>query len=163
MKTKKRTLYMETTEISASKTCAEIEDALVRAGARGISKDFGASGEIVALTFSIPTEVGVLAFSLPVRTGAVEKILLERRSSRQTVKSSRIAESIRHRAERIAWRHVLRWVEAQVAMIETGQSSASEIFLPFAIVGPGGRRVYDVLAEKRILALPPAPDPETSR
>jgi hypothetical protein len=151
---------MESTEIPASKTCGEIERSLVDAGARGISKDYSSAGEIVALTFSIPTESGVIAFALPVRTGAVEKILLERRAS-STVKSPRIRKSIRARAEMIAWRHVLRWVQAQAAMIETGQASAVEIFLPFALVGNSGRRVYDVLSDRGILALPPAPDQET--
>lgn len=44
--------------------------------------------------------------------------------------------------ERVAWRIVKDWVEAQMALIESGLAELPEVFLPYA-VKPDGRTVYD--------------------
>ncbi len=42
----------------------------------------------------------------------------------------------RAQAERTAWRQVLRWVEAQMAMIDAGMTQTQEVFMPYAVI-PG--------------------------
>lgn len=37
------------------------------------------------------------------------------------------------RAERVAWRILLRWVEAQLAMVESLQAEMGQVFLPYAV------------------------------
>lgn len=38
-------------------------------------------------------------------------------------------------AKRIAWRQILRWVEAQMAFVETGMVKMEEVFMPYIQVG----------------------------
>ena len=40
-------------------------------------------------------------------------------------------------AKRVAWRQLLRWTEAQLAMIDAGMAHAGEVFLAYAEVEPG--------------------------
>lgn len=42
----------------------------------------------------------------------------------------------RAQAERTAWRQVLRWVEAQMALIDAGMTQTHEVFMPYAVI-PG--------------------------
>jgi hypothetical protein len=67
---------------------------------------------------------------------------------------------VREQAERVAWRQLLRWAQAQLAMIETGMAAAEEVFLPY-LQEPSGRTVYEVFAESRFKALP-APESKTN-
>lgn len=60
-------------------------------------------------------------------------------------------------SRRVAWRQILRWVEAQLALIETGMAKAQEVFLPYAIVG--NQSMYQMVEERQFLALP-APQQE---
>jgi hypothetical protein len=39
-------------------------------------------------------------------------------------------------AQRIAWRQLLRWVQAQLAMIDTGMVRTEEVFMPYIVVNP---------------------------
>ncbi len=57
------------------------------------------------------------------------------------------------RAERIAWRQLLRWVQIQIAMIQTGMVDAAEVFLPYMEVG--GRTLYRAFADTQFKRLPP--------
>jgi len=46
------------------------------------------------------------------------------------------AES-RAQARRVAWRIVKNWIEAQMALIEAGQASLIQVFLPYAVTQDG--------------------------
>jgi len=37
-------------------------------------------------------------------------------------------------ARRVAWRQILRWVQAQIALIETGMVELKEVFLPYILL-----------------------------
>lgn len=111
----KKTIFMGTTTVEAVKTVGEISAALVRAGARDVSTQFE-QGKIVAMRFSVVVAHGPLVwFKLPCRT---EKLLSKLRGDRA-------------QAERVAWRQVLRWVEAQLAMAESGLVYVHEVFMPY--------------------------------
>jgi hypothetical protein len=43
----------------------------------------------------------------------------------------------------VAWRQILRWVQAQMALVETKMVKVEEVFLPY-IQGPGGQTVYEL-------------------
>ena len=64
-------------------------------------------------------------------------------------------------AKRVAWRQILRWVQAQLAMIDTGMVKSEEVFLPYAMVNAsdGQKTMYEAMAERKFMALP-APDKE---
>lgn len=126
---KTRTLYMETTEINPGTTAAEIESVLARAGATAVSKTY-ADGELHAMRFMLPVAGVETPFWMPARVDSIEKLLLDRPRRRAMTASDR--ERIRAQAKRCAWRILLRWVEAQVAIIETGMVETGEAFMSYA-------------------------------
>lgn len=55
--------------------------------------------------------------------------------------------------ERTAWRQVLRWVEAQLSMIEIGMVQTHEVFQPYALI-PGTEKTMFEAWESQMKALP---------
>jgi hypothetical protein len=137
-----------TTSISAHKTVAEIQSKLAKAGAHQVLHEYVSDGTVSALSFRIKTKFGDMAFRLPANIDAVEAVL-----GKQFKRNSKFAH--REQAERTGWRILKDWVEAQLALIETGMVSVEQVFLPYA-QNQSGQTVYEALVEKRFsgLALP---------
>lgn len=115
-----------TTKINVYTTLGEIQAQLVKHGARKIMQDYDDAGRLTALFFSIDTPTGVRAIRLPANVDAVHKVL-----TRQKVKCDR------DQAERVAWRIVKDWVEAQMAILESEMVQMDEIFLPYMVNDQG--------------------------
>lgn len=139
----KRTLFMETTTVDASRTAGEIRLELLKAGATKIMDEYDSAGGVLAMTFSIPSESGDLPFRLPVRVDPVFRILNGRRKSWD--RSQHAAKDLAQ-AKRVAWRQLLRWIQAQVAMIQTGMVETREVFLPY--MTNGQQTLYEVMESK---------------
>lgn len=141
-------LYMESTEIPAEKTANEIKSVLIASGATAIYEKYE-NKEIVGLSFQLQLGPQLVPFSLPVRIEPVEKLLLSR-YSRDWVNNRHYGderkEKIRLQAKRVAWRQLLRWVQAQLAMIDTGMVQSAEVFMPYIEVAPG-RTAFQVAME----------------
>lgn len=120
--------FMWTTNIPVSKTIAELSSTLVAAGARHISQTYGESGHITGLSFMLHVDGLPVYFKLPART----ERLFERINGQRKRQQTQHAEDDRRQAEKIAWRQLLRWTEAQCALCETGMVQAHEVFLPYA-------------------------------
>lgn len=135
----KKRLYLETTEVPAARTAAEIDALLVDMGARAISKEYGPNGSITAMHFVLLVNNAPHSFRLPVRTATIQKYL---GNTRDTGK-----------AERIAWRQMYRWIQAQLAMIQCGMVQAREVFLPY-LQDASGRTLFEVMDETQFKALP---------
>lgn len=132
---------METTEIAASKTSSEVTTCLVIAGARQIAMDYDGSGSVTGMRFCMMAGGALVAFSLPVRTRPIFEILNGRRKyshDRDNCKDRDMAQ-----AERVAWRQLLRWIQAQVAMIQTNMVKPEEVFLPYMLHGQSGRTLFE--------------------
>jgi len=121
------TLYMETTRIPAEKTAQEVSFLLGQAGAGAIQMEFR-DKKIYGLCFLIQIQGKPVPFRLPVRTAAVFEYLNRKRSIRTRTK---LAGQDLEQAERVAWRQILKWIQAQLALIETGMVSLPEVFLPY--------------------------------
>lgn len=115
-----------TTKINVYTTLGEIQAQLVNHGARKIMQDYDDAGRLAALTFAIDTPTGVRGIRLPANVDAVHKVLI-----RQKVKCDR------EQAERVAWRIVKDWVEAQMAILESEMVQMDEIFLPYMLNDQG--------------------------
>lgn len=154
--TEPRTLYMETTQIAPIKTAGEIQSLLVQMGAHEIAQTYR-DGKVVGLRFLIDTPYGSRLFSLPVRTEPVFQFLWKRDLAKARYKRNfdtrENQAKYRHTAERVAWRQLLRWVQAQFAMIETGMVQSAEVFLPY-MQGDNGKTLFEVMVEKQFKALP---------
>ncbi len=137
----RQTIFMGTTKIDPQKTIGEITGLLVRAKARSVSTDYDA-GRVVAVSFTLDV-AGMpepVFFRLPCRSERLLKLL----------RNDRI------QTERTAWRQVLRWVEAQCAMIDIGMVQAHEVFMPYAAMDGGrGHTMFQVWeSQQKLLTAP---------
>lgn len=150
-----KTLYMETTTIPPEKTAGEIISKLVAAGARQIVMDYGADQKPTGIRFVIERAGQYLPFTLPARTDPVFEYFKKRKKPRyswQSLTRDQLA-TLKLQSERVAWRQLLRWVEAQLAMIETGMAQTEEVFLPYLQQGDG-QTLYQLFAGQQFKALP---------
>jgi hypothetical protein len=150
----KKTLFMETTEVPAERTAAEISSVLIRAGATQIATDYEA-GKITGLRWTMRATGRDLLFAMPARVDPIYKILYDRSSSSWSVDKAKLRE----KAQRVAWRQLLRWVQAQLAMIECGMTEASEVFFPY-IQTPSGDTVYELFRGQGFKMLPAPEKPQ---
>lgn len=115
-----------TTKVDVFTTLGAIQGQLVKHGAKKIMQDYDDDGHIAALFFLVDTPAGPRGIRLPANVDAVHKVL-----TRQKVKCDR------DQAERVAWRIVKDWVEAQMAILESEMVQMDEIFLPYMVNGEG--------------------------
>ena len=140
--TTNRKLLNYSTRVSASVTLGQITDTLVKHGAESINTLYDPeTHQPRALAWRAQTRQGNLSYALPCRVEAVFEIL-----TRQRV-LVRNADARREQAARVAWRILKDWVEAQMALLETGMVDLEEIFLPNMLTGTGEqqRTVYEAL------------------
>ena len=129
-----------TSKKSATVTAAEIEELLIKHGAKMIQKEI-ANGNISAFRFVVDTAVGLVPIQLPVNVEAVYKILQKDRKTNRAVKVTMA------QAERTAWRCLYDWTAAQMALIEIGMVKLEQVFLPY-VVYKDGRTLYEAAAAK---------------
>lgn len=136
-------LFMETTQVSDQRTAAEIQSLVATKGATKIQVDY-LHGQVEGLSFCFMVGEQEVPFRLPCRWQSVVALL--RRSNR----NPRKGDTYETWGRRVAWRQLLRWVEAQLALIETGMVKTEEVFLPYAIM-MGQKTVFEMFAEKQFL------------
>ena len=128
-----------TTKVNVYTTLGEIQGQLVAHGAKKIMQDYDDQGRIAALTFLINTPSGPRGIRLPANVDAVHAVL-----TRQKVKCDR------EQAERVAWRIVKDWVEAQMAILESEMVQMDEIFLPY-MVNDSGKTLFQVYRNNQLM------------
>lgn len=129
----RKTLFMETTRIEPPQTVGEIQRILGQYGASAIRTDYE-KGEVVAVSFTINLNGDNIPFRLPCRWEAIKKIF-ESRRRRGT--RGRPPGDLSAQAKRVAWRQILRWIEAQLALTETGMTKLHEVFMPYLLMDKG--------------------------
>lgn len=134
-----------TTTVDAIKTAAEIEAVLVHHGAKSIMHAYDGRS-ISGMSFLIDTGMRQIPVKLPVRTDAVLTILQREKRGNP---GKRIVAT-KEQAEKVAWRILKDWVEAQMALIDIHMVQMEEIFLPY-IELPGGSTIYEKLEQKQFL------------
>lgn len=128
-----------TTKVDVYTTLGAIQGQLVKHGAKKIMMDYDDQGRITALSFLIDTPVGQRGVRLPANVDAVHAVL-----TRQRVKCDRA------QAERVAWRIVKDWVEAQMAILESEMVQMDEIFLPY-MVNAGGQTLFEAYRNNQLM------------
>jgi hypothetical protein len=132
------------TDIAAETTVGEIQRKLAQAGASQVLHGYDREGNLSELSFRIRTQFGEMAFRLPANIESVQAIL-----QRQKVRRGR---QTREQATRVAWRILKDWVEAQLALLQTGMVTIEQAFLPYA-QNEKGETVYEVLSGKRFAGM----------
>ena len=128
-----------TTKIDVFTTVGTIQGMLVKHGAKKIMQDYDTEGHIEALYFMIDTPTGQRGIRLPANVDAVYKVLI-----RQKVKCDR------NQAERVAWRIIKDWVEAQMAILESEMVQMDEVFLPY-MIHKSGKTLFEVYRDDQLL------------
>lgn len=128
-----------TTSVNVFKTLGEIQMQLVKHGAKKIMQDYDDDGRISALSFLVDTPTGPRGIRLPANVDAVHAVL-----TRQRVKCDR------EQAERVAWRIVKDWVEAQMAILESEMVQMDEIFLPY-MVNNSGQTLFQAYRNNQLM------------
>lgn len=134
-----------TTTIDAFKTVSEIEYILMKHKAKSIMKNYDGES-ITGLSFLIDTGLQQVPVRLPVKTNECLEIL--KKEKRENPRSRIIAT--REQAERVAWRILKDWVEAQMALLDIEMVRFEEIFLPY-IETANGQTVYQRLEQNQFL------------
>ena len=111
-----------TTKVDVFSTLGEIQRILVAHGARKIVQDYDDDGQVIAVSFLVDTPLGQRAVRLPANVDAVYAVLQQ-----QKVRCDYA------QAERVAWRIVKDWLEAQMALLDAEMVQTDEIFLPYML------------------------------
>lgn len=118
-----------TTSIDCEKSISEIRKCLVKHGAHKIVTDYD-KGMPSAVTFCLTLNGSMVAFTLPANYSGVLKAM----HNDKKVPRSKCTEE---QAQRVSWRIVKDWVEAQMAIVEAQLADMAEVFLPYAITKNG--------------------------
>ena len=137
-KYKNKTLYMETTKIECEATAAEIQTILRDAGASGVMVEYK-DREVISLSFQMFYKGKELPFRLPSRHEAIAQRLLAKVKRRR----AHTQQEVMKQARRVAWRQTLRWVESQLAYIESDMVKAPEMFMSCLQIGPNGETLFE--------------------
>jgi hypothetical protein len=134
-------LFTYTTKIEPGKTINEIQEVLVSHGAKAVMTNYGDEGKIESLSFQILVDGQARAIRLPCDPVPVFRVL------QRQVAEGKIPRAFaeEHQALRVAWRIVLYWVTAQMAILETQMVKLEQIFLPYMVMRSGKTLFEDMV------------------
>lgn len=132
-----------TTSIDPHKTVGEIQKLLASKGARGILLEYNEHGDPSAVAFQIEVRGQQLRYRLPCRADRVFDVLGKQW---QAGKVERRYTTMQH-ANRVAWRIIKDWIEAQLAIVEAGMVDMAEVFMPYQLMA-SGQTMYEMMQHK---------------
>ena len=135
-----------TTTVDSFKTVSEIEYILMKHKAKSIMKNYDGES-ITGLSFLIDTGFQQIPVRLPVKVDECFEVL--KREKKNSPRSS--IKATREQAERVAWRILKDWIEAQMALLDIEMVEMQEIFLPYIEIQ--GQTIYEKLEQKNFLLL----------
>ena len=139
-----------TTEIAPERTIGEITSMLVRKGARSIQTEFRADGSIEAVVFVMLVGGLPVRFALPNNAAGVLRVMLKEKPYNPSYhgygNKEKYEAKFAAQAERVSWRILKDWIEAQLALIESGQAEIGQVFMPYAMASDG-RTMYELFVE----------------
>lgn len=133
-----------TTSIKCEKSISEIQKCLVAHGAYKIVTDYK-NGTPSAVTFCVVFNNNTIGFSLPAN---YEGVLKAMKNDRKIPRSKCNIEQ----SQKVAWRIIKNWVEAQMAIVEAQLADLTEVFLPYAIT-KNGTTLYKEVQSNGMLML----------
>lgn len=125
-----------TTKVSVNQTVNEIHKILAKAGANAILNEYSPEGDICLIKFRIKTTGGEMYFVLPANIAGVTEAL----------KRDKVYRDKEH-ANRVAWRILKDWIDAQMAIINAKMAELPQVFLPYAQTNDG-RTLYQRFNEE---------------
>lgn len=139
--------YMYSTGIDVDKSSAQMNQVLSRVGATHIVTEYDpATHEAIGVYFVISMDGKRASFSIPIKWENVQKAMIKSKVQKQFLYEEQY--------KRVAWRVALRWVEAQVALIQSGGAETAEAFMGYAVVDNKGTTLYQQLKGTGFKQLP---------
>lgn len=135
------------TKINVHQTLGEIQEILVKNGARKIQLEFDDKGQILELRFSIPSSTGDIFVKLPANVEGVYSILQAQRKNGEIKIKIDYDQSLR-----VAWRNIKEWTESQMALIAAGQAKIEQVFLPY-VLNKNGQTFFEIFEGNQKLLL----------
>jgi hypothetical protein len=141
-----------TTTVPASRTISEVQSLLAKHGASSVATHY-VDGAARGVTFTSATAHGDRTFTMPVDVDAVHVALVDQ-ENRGLLKAGkrRGYYSDPAVAERVAWRVVKDWLEAQLALIGAQLATLDQVMLPYLHVD-GGTTLYAAYKEHELQAI----------
>ena len=121
-----------TSDIPIERIFAELQQALGTHGAKQISFDYGDDGKVHGVQFVIKVNDRFIPVKLPARVEKAQAVL-KKQWEDGVISHKRGKEQTYgyEQAYRVAWRNILDWVQAQMALLEIGMAKIEEVFLPY--------------------------------
>lgn len=151
----KKTLFMETTEVPAERTAAEVSAQLINAGATQIATSYD-KGKVIGLRWTMKVNGQDALFEMPARVEPVYEIFVKRKgySKGRNSQGELHFPDLFAKAERVAWRQLLRWVQAQNAMLDVGMVQPMEVFTAYWIPPGQNQTLFQTMMDQQFKALP---------
>ena len=113
---------------------AELQQTLGTHGAKQISYDYGDDGKVQGVHFVIKVSGRFIPIKLPARVEKAQAVL-KKQWEEGLISHKRGKENTYgyDQAYRVAWRNILDWVQAQMALLEIGMAKMEEVFLPYML------------------------------
>jgi hypothetical protein len=111
---------------------SELQQTLGSHGAKQISYDYSDDGKVEGLRFVIKVNNHFIPIKLPARVEKAQAVL-KKQWDEGVISHKRGKENTYgyDQAYRVAWRNILDWVQAQMALLEIGMAKMEEVFLPY--------------------------------
>lgn len=122
------------TSVPPERTVGEITSLLIRKGARSITSEFNEAGELRGVMFVMNVGGLPIRFVLPANVDGVYRVLRQENpwNYRRQVGEQQWDAKLKEQAKWVAWRILKDWIMAQMALIESGQAEAAQVFMPYA-------------------------------
>lgn len=133
-----------TTTVDSFKTVSEIEHILMIHNAKSITKNYDGKS-IKGLSFVIDTGRQEVTVQLPAKIAECLKVL-----EAEKAKGTKNIKATKEQAEKVAWRILKDWIEAQMALLDIQMVQLKEIFLPY-ILTENGQTIYERLENQQFL------------
>ena len=143
-----------TTTVPASKSIYEIEQMLVKYGAKGIEKRFGVDGIITSLVFSIEVKdykgTKEVEYQLPCEYKKLNKTLIDLKKKQKINIPWNKLNDYTHSIN-VGWRIIKDWIHAQLSLIQVELVNLDQVFLPYAYNQTTGMTLYETYKEGLLL------------
>ena len=146
-----------TTTIKVEQTISEIEGILTKHKVTDIWKQYSEEGEVIGLNFIVQTAHGKLPFRLPANFTAVNQVLKNQKKDGKLSSISWDKINDMAQARRVAWRILLDWIDAQLALVELEMVKIEQVFLPYMYDSKTEKTLFETLQQqgfKNLLSSP---------
>jgi hypothetical protein len=131
-----------TSDIPMNRLFDKLNKTLIEHQAKSITFGYNPAGKCVSVEFAIELADGKrLQIKLPARIDQAAEIL-KQQYNQGLIRDRKVLDP--DQAYRVAWRNILDWTEAQMAMVDIQMVKMQEVFLPY-LTNKQGLTMYELM------------------